>query len=80
MNKKYQTPKLTISQIYDIVMTSYRIYCEWGKNESQWVDADYTTDFKISDVWWTGVTFQNGSCFMTPLASAPKYFIDVILL
>ena len=31
-------------------------------------------------VIYAGVTFQNGSCFMTLVASAPKYFIDVILL
>ena len=31
-------------------------------------------------VMYAGATFQNGSCFMTLVASAPTYFIDVILL
>ena len=31
-------------------------------------------------VMYAGETFQNGSCFMTLVASVPKYFIDVILL
>ena len=31
-------------------------------------------------VMYAGVTFTNDSCFMTLVASAPKYFIDVILL
>ena len=31
-------------------------------------------------VMYAGVTFQNGSCFMTLVADAPKYFINVILL
>ena len=29
---------------------------------------------------FAGVTFPNESCFMTVVASAPKYYIDVILL
>ena len=29
---------------------------------------------------YAGVTFPNDSCVMTLVASAPKYFIDVILL
>ena len=31
-------------------------------------------------VMYAGVTFPYDSCFMTPVASAPKYFIDAILL
>ena len=31
-------------------------------------------------VMYAGVTFPNDSCFMTLVASAPKYLIDVILL
>ena len=31
-------------------------------------------------VMYAGVTFPNDSCVMTLVASAPKYFIDVILL
>ena len=31
-------------------------------------------------VMYAGVTFPNSSCFMTVVASAPKDFIDVILL
>ena len=31
-------------------------------------------------VMYAGVTFPSDSCFMTLVASAPKYFIDVILL
>ena len=31
-------------------------------------------------VMYAGVTFPNDSCFMTLVGSAPKYFIDVILL
>ena len=31
-------------------------------------------------VMFAGVTFPNDSCFMILVASAPKYFIDVILL
>ena len=31
-------------------------------------------------VMYAGVTFPNDACFMTLVASAPKYFIDVILL
>ena len=31
-------------------------------------------------VMYAGVRFPNDSCFMTLVASAPKYFIDVILL
>ena len=31
-------------------------------------------------VMYVGVTFPNDSCFMTLVANAPKYFIDVILL
>ena len=46
-------------------------------NESHWIGADNTTAFKICDA---GVTFPNDLCVMTLVASAPKYFIDVILL
>ena len=31
-------------------------------------------------VMYAGVTFPQYSCFMIVVASAPKYFIDVILL
>ena len=31
-------------------------------------------------VKYAGVTFPNDSCFMTLVARAPKYWIDVILL
>ena len=31
-------------------------------------------------VMYAGVTFPNDSCFMTLVAIAPKYLIDVILL
>ena len=31
-------------------------------------------------VMYAGVTFPNDSCFMTLVASAPKYFIEVNLL
>ena len=31
-------------------------------------------------VMYAYVNFQNDSCFMTVVASAPKYFIGVILL
>ena len=31
-------------------------------------------------VMYAGITFPNDSCFMTVVASAPKYFIDIILL
>ena len=31
-------------------------------------------------VMYAGVTFPNDSCFMTLVASAPKYLTDVILL
>ena len=31
-------------------------------------------------VMYAGVTFPNDPCFMTLVASAPKYFIEVILL
>ena len=35
---------------------------------------------RLKYVMYAGVTFPNDSCFMTLVASAPKYFIDVILL
>ena len=31
-------------------------------------------------VMYADVTFQNGPCFMTLVASAPKYIINIILL
>ena len=34
----------------------------------------------LKHVKYAGVTFPNDSCFMTLVASAPKYVIDVILL
>ena len=69
----------TINQIYDIFVTSYINYL-WLSYTIKATESLQITIQLLKYVMYAGVTFPNDSCFMTLVASAPKYFINVILL
>ena len=69
----------TINQIYDIFVTSYIKYL-WLRYTMKATESVQITLQLLKYVMYAGVTFPNDSCFMTLVASASKYLIDVILL
>ena len=68
-----------MNQIYDIFVTSYIEYL-WLRYTMKATESVQITIQLLKYVMCDGVTFPNDSCFMTLVASSPKYFIDVILL
>ena len=69
----------TINQIYDIFVTSFIKYL-WLRYTMKATESVQITLQLLRYVMYAGVRFPNDSCFITLVASAPKYFIDVILL
>ena len=69
----------TINRIYDIFVTSYIKYL-WLRYTMKATESVQITLQLLKYVMYAGVTLPNDSCFMILVASAPKYFIDVILL
>ena len=60
-------------------MTSYTKYLWLGYTMKATESVQITLQL-LKDVMYAGVTFPYDSCFITLVASAPKDFIDVILL
>ena len=60
-------------------MTSYMKYL-WLRYTMKATESVQITLQLLKYVLFAGVTFLNDSCVMTLVASAPKYFIGVILL
>ena len=69
----------TINQFYDIVVTSYIKYL-WLRYTMRAIESVQITPQLLKYAMYAGATSPNDSCFMTLVARALKYFIDVILL
>ena len=69
----------TINQIYIIFVSSYIKYL-WLRYTMKATKSVQITLQLLKYVMYAVVTFPNDSYVMTPVASAPKYFIDAILL
>ena len=75
----FLTRKLTNYQSNDIFVTSNRIYF-WLRYKMKATEPMQIILQILRYVLYAGVTFEYDSTFMTLVASALKYFIDVILL